>query len=259
MDESSTTVATAYRLLDLVEPATIHRDRLKTRQAGRHLMEGFNRRVMMLEVSVLYIADVTQKADRTPLSTYAIPELAVHVNALWMNLCGALDNLAWAVAHEFSLVEALSEQPGQGRDLIGLSKKAFINRVAEVDGPFAELLRNGQTWQQELRDLRDPAAHRIPIYPTPGVLQGEAARRAQEMMDQANSAMTAGRTSEGLGLINQANSLASYEPWIVLSHEGHLEPRHLLKQLHADLDQFLALSRTVLNRLFRDVSGYRAI
>lgn len=259
MDESEATLARADRLLDLVEPATIHRDRLKTSQAGRHLTEGFNRRVMMLEVSVRYAADVAQKADDTPLPVYAIPELAVHVNALWMNLCGALDNLAWAVAHEMSLIEALSEQPGQGRDYIGLSKKPFIDRVAKVDGSFAELLRAGQVWQQELRNLRDPAAHRIPIYPTPGVLRGEAALRAQGMMDQANAALIAGRTSQGLELINRANGLASYEPWIVLSHEGHLERRHLLNQLHADLDQFFALSSKVLNRLFRDVAGYRAI
>jgi|SRR5665213_253765 len=259
MDESSTAFATAYRLLDLVEPATVHRDRLKTREAARHLTEGFNRRVMMLDVSLRYIADVTQKPDSKPLSTYAIPELAVHVNALWMNICGALDNLAWAIAHEFTLFQTLSEQPGQGRELVGLSKKAFIDRVAGVDGAFAESLRSEQIWQQELRDLRDPAAHRIPIYPTPGVLQGVAARRAQELMDRANSAMMAGRTSEGIGLIDHANSLASYEPLIVLSHEGRLEPRHLLKQLHADLDQFLAVSRTVLNRLFRDVPGYHDI
>ena len=222
-------------------------------------MEGFNRRILMLECSIQHIEETAENANGKPLSIFAIPELAIHVNSLWLNLCGALDNLAWGVAYELSVFRGVAEGPGQGREAVGLDRQKFLTQLELSDPAFAQQIRAYLPWQNELRCLRDPAAHRIPIYPIPGILDGAEAQEAQELFAQADEFMRSGRLRDGLGLISKGNALARFEPWIILSHDGHLEKRDLHKQLHADVDQFVSLSALVLNRLFRDVAGYQAI
>jgi len=249
----------AERRRKLMEPTTIYGRALTQNRSRQHLMEGFNRRILMLECSVEHIEETAEKADGKPLSTYAIPELAIHVNSLWLNVCGALDNLAWGMAYEFSLFPGVAEGPGQGREAVGLNRSKFLTRLEAVDAPFTQQIREYIPWQNELRSLRDPAAHRIPIYPIPGVLEGVEALEAQRLFAQADELMRAGNLHDGLGLINEGNALARFEPWIILSHDGQLEVRDLHKQMRTDEDQFAALSALVLNRIFRDTSGYQAI
>src|SRR5690242_20430485 len=125
-DEALRDLVRAERRQHLLEPATIHGVELQSARAKKHLMEGFNRRVLMLHRSIEYVYEVAEEAEGQPLSTFVIPELAIHVNSLWLNICGALDNLAWALAYEYQFSAALGEGPKQGRDAIGLTKKDFL-------------------------------------------------------------------------------------------------------------------------------------
>jgi hypothetical protein len=259
MDTELDDILRAERRRRLIEPSTAYGERLGHSRARQHLVEGFNRRVLMLDCSINHIHDIAEEAGEEPLSTYAIPELAIHVNSIWLNICGALDNLAWAIAYTFDLLPGLGEGQGEGRDSIGLANGKYLTRLTVRDPAFAAQLQTFVPWQTELRSLRDPAAHRIPIYPIPGILDGDNAEQAQRLFAEANDLMLRGELGDGLELINRGNALARFEPWIILSHDGRLEVRHLHQQIKRDEEQFVAAAEVVLNRLFRDTFGFAPI
>ena len=191
----------------LLEPTVSQGATLTHERARQHLMEGYNRRVLMLRCSIDYVYAVAEESEGKPLSAFAVPELAIHVNSIWLNICGALDNLAWALAYELGFLPGLAEGHKEGRDSIGLAKPAFLSWLNSLEPVLGDQLHSYQPWLTELRDLRDPAAHRIPLYPIPGLLQGTAAEQAKELFDKAGELMRTGRLSEGLQLVDQGYSL----------------------------------------------------
>src|SRR6266851_4614402 len=66
-------------------------------QAKRHVREGFDRRLLMMQVSRIFLREQTKGAE--PLDTIW-EEINVHLNSYYLNLRGSLDNLAWALKYE---------------------------------------------------------------------------------------------------------------------------------------------------------------
>lgn len=146
----------------------------------RHLEHGFARRLYMLQASRIYFETLFSEGRRESLDSHESTLAALHANAFYVGIRGALDNLAWAAQFKFSLFGGVTEG-GKGRGKIDLFKDCFVEVVEKRFGVLGIKLRAKQKWSQDLKKFRDPAAHRIPIYVPPGVVSQQ---QLEECMDE---------------------------------------------------------------------------
>lgn len=228
--------------------------RIRNPRALQHLREGFNRRVLMMDASLRQIDETAAKAGGKPISPYEATDLATHLNALYLNLCGALDNLAWALQHERSLLTGVTEE-GRGRLRVGLFSEAFLAALETAAPDLVTVLRNHAAWHTELRSLRDPGAHRIPIYAVPGIMNEQQGAEANRLSEESTRLILEGKREEGMELMFQSTNLGTYQPLMALSHEGRFEFRKMLPQVAQDEGHFIEVAESVLHCLFSDNDG----
>lgn len=234
----------------LVEPATITPERITNRRALQHLKEGFNRRVLMMDATFRFLLEQARKEGGKRLSAYTAIELSTQLNAFYLNLCGALDNLAWVLQYENDLLPGVSEASKKKRLQINLFGAPFLIALGTKAPGLVAALRTHESWNTDLRDLRDPAAHRIPIYAVPGLASQEDAAKFQQLQEEANRRFQSGDHDGGMNLIFESQNIGTYQPIMVLSHESSYELRGIVKQLEQDDENFVTVSQAVLHYLF---------
>jgi hypothetical protein len=189
---------------------------LNSRHAKRHLEEGFNRRFMMMQTSRLFLQKHTDPADPSIRSTFIMPELNIHLNAYYLNLRGALDNLAWILQYEWQLMPGVTEKNKPQK--IGLTAPGFLLHLHRISIKLEAALTDYSSWVKEVKLLRDPAAHRVPIYATPGH-------------------------------VDHNNQVQNYLPIMFLANDDGDEFRLIPDQMFTEHTNFLEISNLVLGAL----------
>lgn len=223
--------------------------RLAHRRAQQHIAQGFNRRVLMIDESSRAIHERISAAGTAPLSALLVPALAIDVNAFWLNICGALDNLAWAFAYERDLIPGAREDIPGGREKVGLFKKDFLKALGASSPTLHATLVAHEPWSEELRRFRDPAAHRIPIYPIPGVMNETQGEETKRLYAAGNEKLLAGDWDEGMELIHRGYTTGEYQPLVALSHNGTDELLHLGPLVDRDELAFVTVAGAALDEL----------
>jgi|ERR1700693_55589 len=242
-DPNRSFLRSEYGVLHL---AHMKRPGLKIPDAQRHLLEGFLRRLMMMQAGRLEIDELAPTEGGAPVDADSAVLLNIHLNAFYLNLCGALDNLAWTLKYEWALLPDATEA-NSARKECSLFGKRFLDEVGHRNRQLASSLAASAEWNQSLRDLRDPAAHRIPLYATPGVLPPE---RLAELKSKEEAALAAiDRDESALPDLDEARSLASYLPIFVLSGTEGLSIKSIPEQLGDDHRHFLGIASEVLGAL----------
>lgn len=136
--------------------------------AYKYWFFGYNMRSLQLIEIKFQLTDVIKKSGGNNLNPYETTNLNILLNAYYLNLLGALDNLAWVLQHEFNIIEGASEKNNK-RNKIGIFLKDFKNKLKIKDNELYKELNTYQSWFDEIKMFRDPAAHRIPLYCAPGV------------------------------------------------------------------------------------------
>jgi hypothetical protein len=235
---------------DLLEKAFFKSNDLTDRQATRHLREGLIRRLYMMQSSRIFMRENTRPDRERPLSAYLATELAVHVNGYYLNLCGSLDNMAWMLGYEWALFPNLDENSIDSRRYCNLFGNRFLQDVRTKHSDLARLLTDHINWNRELREFRDPAAHRIPLYVSPGVITSE------EVLDSFHEiGREAGKSREERGgrsiseIFDEQRALATYVPLIITSAADGLTPHSIPDQVGSDHTAFLKVTRTVIDAI----------
>lgn len=112
---------------EVLGDSTIKLAALKDPQTKRHMGEGFNRRLLMMKSGRILIREKTRPPRKKALSPYLATELCVHVNAYYVNLRGALDNMAWALIYEAALKSPVNEDDWKTRQYCDLFRREFLN------------------------------------------------------------------------------------------------------------------------------------
>lgn len=239
----------AERQTRLMERAVIDHALIRTPAALRHLKEGFNRRLLMLESSYRFMRETERSSDGKRLSPYTTTDLAIHVNAFYLNLAGALDNLAWALRYDLPILNDITEA-SPGRVRVSLLGRDFIAAIRGIAPGLGDALNSRVMWFEAMRGLRDPAAHRIPIYPVPGVLSESESARVEALWAEANTAFTNHDRQRGMELQFEAASIGSYEPMMSIPDgDGHLF-LNLFACVIRDHDGFFDTAEPVIEYLF---------
>ena len=202
--------------------------RLTRRSVRRHLYSGFLLRSAMIERSLDELAEELGRGGES-LSPSASTNFTLHLNSYYFNLCGSLDNLSWALIHQFRLLKEVDENLWEHQKFAALHRKPLLSSLEENGRPgLAVLIRDFQDWCFDLRTARDPGVLRIPLN-IPPVLRG------------ATNPGGRGRPEGG-----HEDAEESLRPWIMREPPG-TETLDPTRRISRDQDQWLALTGVVVN------------
>jgi hypothetical protein len=205
---------------------------------------------MMMQRSRIEIRDRTI-ARTEPLDPYVATHLATHLNAYYLNLVGALDNLAWATAFELRLRDSVSENDWGSRRFCTIAGKPFREALGRERPSLGDALSRAATWLTELKEFRDPAAHRLPLAVVSAVLGPEDQAEFERLTKNATEAAEANDLDLWSSFIWQREKLGKFAP--ILGSPNAPDGSLILipNQIAADQEYFLRFASQFLEEAFK--------
>lgn len=211
-------------------------DLVRSPGAIDHLRHGLCRRLLLLKRGASLICQITPPEREEPLSDDEGADLNLHLNSVYLHIRGATDNLAWALALEHNVLGEARENHPAFQRRVGLFGKAFQAGLARVDAEFAAALSARLTALAELPQLRDPVAHRIPLYVVPAVLSEEQARQHTELSERWNRAISERALDQAEATMRAMGEMGKFRPVFAHSMREPVSAYPLHRRLGSDLD-----------------------
>jgi hypothetical protein len=137
-----------------------------------YLKLGYGMRALQIMDSHSELSQMVEKSGGKTLAPYEATNLNILLNAFYLNLIGAIDNLAWALQHEFNVIDGANEGNKKRND-VGLFSKKFQEALKISSPEIVNKINEHREWFFDLKKFRDPAAHRIPLYCARSVIRDE--------------------------------------------------------------------------------------
>ena len=227
-----------YVALNRVAPLTLG--------AQRHLKEGFARRVYIMRTNRETMLNIAPPVRTTTLGDDEPEQMNVHVNSYYIHLRGALDNLAWSIQYQLRPLGPFGEEASDIRMKCNLFDRRFLDPLELAEPDLARALRGESAWANEMKDRRDPVAHRVPPYVPPGAVIGKEAERVKALYAEADTAYKNGDHETGMAKIREGYSVGGYASVMVLSGVDGLNVLRLPETVQRDHSHFLSVARSVL-------------
>jgi hypothetical protein len=217
----------------------------------RHLRHGLVRRLLMLEQSTRMLA--TLPPDHSPaLSLAKVQEANVALNTLFLNIRGSLDNAAWALVHHLGLLVPTAEHLKKHRTFAQLFGTRFLRALSNRDPELAQRLEGMAAWGKELAAFRDPAAHRIPLYIPPSVLDESAAAKVAQIDKELTAAAESADWEEYHRCMEERWNAGRFRQLLALSEQQGLALVSLPVALNRDLTGLLDALELVVAFVFAE-------
>lgn len=140
-------------------------DSFNNENAKSFIKYGFFRRINLLHLSYETVIRISP-CDRTePFSIEETRLLSRDINSIYLHLRGALDNLSWALMHE----KAPDYLKNNKKETLSIFNTKFRTSLS-TNANLKEIQDNHNIWYKTLKEKRDPAAHRIPLYIPPALI-----------------------------------------------------------------------------------------
>lgn len=182
-----------------------------------------------------------------PLSPDGTTEAALFLNSYYLNLRGALDNIAWSIQLKFTILPGVTEKSSK-RTRINLFGKDFLENIEIKLPECASLISEYKAWGLDLAQFRDPAAHRIPLYVPPNMITKQSQLDEFQRLNELSSAPTnelGGKTRADL--IQEARNVAPYLPvFCVTAQDGSIVTYSISGRLLDDHEHYLKLTLGIL-------------
>ena len=212
---------------------------ISTEDGSRHFKFGIMRRLYMIRLNVCEILRLIDRPTNCVLQTDDGLMVGMNLNSLYVHLHGILDNMAWCIAYEWKLFSDLSENEPHSRRNIGLFYKDYIKALNDV--PTATFLESKKTWHSQMTQLRDPIAHRVPLYAVPGIMTPEEAKMFGDLNDASIIALKTGNLDEHQRLMAEAGKVGTYHPIFCNDIGGDVEFRHIRPNIDDDVRNILEI------------------
>jgi hypothetical protein len=214
----------------------------------RQHLQGCSRRLLMMQHARIEIL-ATSHEETKPLASDRLNLLNVCLNSFYLNLLGALDNLAWATTWELGLLDSIDESADTVRKFCTIVGKRFLLAISAQDATFGTWLGAQKSWILEVKKFRDPAAHRLPLAIVRGIMTEEEGQRYQELTRQSFDALLAHRWEESEALQAEADALGTFVPYLdgprAVNNGIYIVPN----QMAADQRMFLTFTHDFLKYL----------
>jgi hypothetical protein len=222
-------------------------ERLQSEKAREHMKHGLARRLRILHLGLSKIVAVAYPRRRQPLSDDEQLDLTLHLNSFYLHIRGCLDNLAWCLVYE---LEIFGPKPQEEtvKFKVNLFDDRFLKALTSVAPDLAASVQQHEDWQRDLKDIRDPVAHRIPIYAVGAVLSAEEEERFQAIYHREEEARAVGALDLADSLFKELNDIGNYVPYFA-QLPSTTEVRKVYPQVANDLSTILKLVDAVIGHL----------
>lgn len=179
---------------DVAINAVVLADRPLERDAVFHLRYGIAHRAKFIWVSLRRLVAQAPPGRTEPMPLDDVEALASDLNVIYLNIRGALDNLAWTL-------RAVTPSPATAalRDVnMDLFGERFLGAIDNDN--LRDELEPFRDWYTELKSRRDPAAHRIPLSVPPTILDEVALQEYADLDRQYGAAMAKALSAARHGL-----------------------------------------------------------
>jgi hypothetical protein len=193
-------------------------DLMKAQKAVHFMRYGAARRLLMMwhcyRNVVVYVAPPERLE---PLSAEESADLTRDLNVIYINIRGVLDNFAWSLLHERAAEKA---------EKLKLGYIGFFKRCITADSCFGSLvkvIRDHQTWNEDVTKRRDPAAHRIPLTVPPQVIMPDQAALYQGLYDESQQALGKLDLAAAENAMDRMETIGRFSSCFMHDPEGGIE------------------------------------
>ena len=152
--------------------------KLKNADAKYYITYGAGRRLSMIFFAYKAITHIAPPKRVVPLSHEEQMELNRDINILYINLRGVFDNYAYCFMHEHA--------PDLENELRPMDKSLFSQKFRKKCSAFNKIkedILKHDDWEREVKERRDPAAHRIPLYVPHTIITGDEEEKRYNFLD----------------------------------------------------------------------------
>jgi hypothetical protein len=247
-------VATA--LIDLISKTVVVAD-LRDNEAFReNLNFGLARRAKFIWIALRRILEISPPYRTEPMRHDDVEIIAADLNSIYINIRGSLDNMAWAILSLASPKESTSIQPQN----IGLFNTRF-QRLPAV-ARYASIIMSAAAWNTEMKERRDPAAHRIPLSVPPSIFSEADLTAHNSLMDAYNDKLQSVRLhgqdndkklailDDAGDILDQMQRIGKYSP--IFGHSMSAPHSPIYPTVPEDVGQFIFLVGSLLEAMQED-------
>lgn len=231
----------------VIQLAASTSDKLQVSGAKEQLRYGLLVRLSMMQTSRIEIRERTIEQEK-PLGSYLLTELSIHLNAFYLNLVGALDNLAWTLAYELSLRDDLDEDNFEHQRFCTFSNSKFRLSLVDSSSIAESLLSEAAEWIRDVKRFRNPAAHRLPLQIVGQILLEEDMTQFNELNRQAMEALENGDLFEYFNRKGEANRVGRFMPLLHAPTSPSGQSYIVPNQMADDQERFLAFARYMITQ-----------
>jgi hypothetical protein len=219
-------------------------EKLTDANARTFMKFGAGRRLSMTFHAYRHISVIADPTRTQPLKHEEQQDLSRDLNVLYMHTRGILDNFAWSLLHERHPDAAAGMHPMD----VGLFSPKYRGKCS----CFAEIEKQidaHKDWNRDLKDRRDPVAHRIPLYIPPSQLnerEGETYRRLWERYGQEIAEL---RLDDANDTMEQMDNIGRFVPRFL--HDPSKAPIPIYPTVPEDMGHLIEIGDIVERALIR--------
>jgi hypothetical protein len=222
---------------------------VRNSEADFHLRFGVARRTKFIWLSLRRVLASIPPARTEPLIGDDLEEVARDLNVIYLNIRGALDNIASTIIDLFGSESSRNLPPIQ-ISLFGqkLSKDENLSDIIKLIEPF-------RSWNKALSGRRDPAAHRIPLSVPPAILDPNSRKDYEAAIEKYHAAFggavraaqggedSLGQFEKARALFEETEKIGLFVPVFVHHPDDGLIP--IYPTVPTDIAQLTKIARSV--------------
>jgi hypothetical protein len=218
--------------------------------ARDHLRHGLGRRLRILFQSVRAITALVPPERDEPIADHdEAAELDLHLNSAYVHIRGATDNAAWALAIEHQVLGPPRELDRDFQRAVGLLSREFRRNLAVAHPDLDARISAHCAHLEHLPQVRDPVAHRIPLYIVPSVLAPQEASRFRTLSEEISVAAGRKEWDTVDRKMGEQSMLGTFQPVFAHSMRAPVVTFPLYQRLGSDLNALIAVVSEILSFL----------
>ncbi len=182
---------------------------LSNSDARYYLQHGAGRRYSMIFSAYQSMISIVHPERTQPLSHDEQQSLSRDINIIYMNIRGVLDNLAWSLVYERQ--PNLITSNVLNRMQIGLFSQKYRTEL-DVYPTIANDIQVHDDWEKDVKERRDPVAHRIPLYVPHTIVTEDQAEQYNQYYEHFISATNTMDFEESDNALNQMHNIGTFLP-----------------------------------------------
>ncbi|CED59232.1 Putative uncharacterized protein [Moritella viscosa] len=219
---------------------------LKNPIAKKYLKFGFNIRALQILETEHQLREVIEKAGSVPFSPYETTRINILLNSFYLNILGAVDNLAWVIQYEFDVISGATEKNNKKHD-ISLFKKKFRKGLNKYNPEIITEVYKFETWFNDIKNFRDPAAHRMPLCCPANVIGPEHKKELDNAQEKFRKQNYSKDRDAYMNAQREMSKVGSFQPiFLHISGEEGEQIYPLSRTINEDYEPFWGLSYAIL-------------